>query len=84
MRNRDGSLVYLSQGIHLLHVLPVAATKYSRPSLQHLDVIKPYPSSINVNADLLEYELVSLCDDLSVLAGRIIDQVVAPPDEVDV
>jgi hypothetical protein len=41
MRDGDGTLVNLPQGVHLLHILPGAATKYTGPGLQHLEVVEP-------------------------------------------
>ena len=84
VRYGDSTLVDLAQSVHLLHVLPVAASEYARSGFQHLKIVEPQPSCVDVNADLLEHKLVSLCDDLSVLAGRVIEQAVSPPDEVDI
>jgi hypothetical protein len=66
--NGDSTLVDLPQSIHLLHVLPASTAQISRTCLQHLEIIKPQLSGTNINTDLIQDKLVSLSDDLSVLA----------------
>ena len=77
-------MIYLAQGIHLLHVLPAAATKNTWPGFEHLDVVKPKLSSMNIQTDRSEDELVSLCDGLAVLPILVSGKVKAATDEVDV
>ena len=84
MRYCHSSLVGLSQGIHLLHVLPVAASKYTRPSLEHLNVVKPQLSSVDVKTNRVEHKLVGLGDGLTVLAILVRGEIEATADEVDV
>lgn len=84
MGYRNGTLVDFAQRIHLLHILPIAATKNTWTCLEHLDVVKPELSSANVDADLPEYKLVSLSDDLPILAILISGQIVTTSNEVDV
>ena len=84
MRHRDGALVHLSQSVHLLHVLPIAATEDAGPCLQHLDVIKPQLTSLDIKTYRVENKLVGLSDCLAVLAILISGEIESTSDEVDV
>ena len=84
MWDGDGPLVDLAQSVHLLHVLPVAPTKDARTRLVQLDVINPQLSGVDVNADLIKNELISLDDSLTTLAILVVGQIEATSNEVDV
>lgn len=84
MRHRNSALVHLSQGVHLLHVLPIAATEGAGPCLQHLDVIKPQLTSLDIKTYRVENKLVGLSDGLAVLAILISGEVESTSDKVNV
>jgi len=77
-------LVGLSQGVHLLHVLPVAAPKYTRSGLEHLNIVEPQLSSVDIETNGIEHKFIGLCDGLAVLAILVCGEVEATADEVDV
>ena len=83
-RNRNCTLIQLAQCVHLLHVLPICATKYAGCCLLQLDVIDPKLARVNVDAHLPEHELVCHDDRLSTLAACVICKVESATDEVDV
>jgi hypothetical protein len=77
-------LVDLSQSVHLLHVLPIGATENTGARLEHLDVVKPQLSSVNIDTYGVKHELVGLRDCSPICAALVSGQVEATSDEVDV
>lgn len=63
-RNANSSLIDLTEGIHFLLILPIAASDGPRARFDELNVIQPELAGVFIEAHMLQCKVVSLMNDL--------------------